>query len=383
MAGIDYLRAMADGELPQPPIAGLMRFEIVAADPGRVVFTCVPDESAYNPIGAVHGGLVCTLLDSVTGCAIHSTLPQGKGYTSVEIKVNYLEGGPAEQRAAHRDRHRREGGIAGRLRRRRRHRCRRRGGRDGHQHAVGLRPVATSPSRYVRRVAQQILVIGAGIAGLATAVALQRRGHDVTVLEERSDTSSGAGISIWPNALGGTRPNRPRRCGPRGRRPGDRGSAALARRQVVTPSAPERFVKALGEPLVVIRRSALNDVLAGALASGTVHTGLSAAGTGRDGRRRAGHAVGLDDAGGGRGHRRRRHPLGGRPPPQRPAANRYVGYTAWRGIADCAIDPDLAGEVLGAGVEFGHVPLGPDHTYWFATERAPEGRVAPQGELAI
>lgn len=91
MAGVDYLRAMADGELPQPPIAGLMRFEIAAAEPGRVVFTCEPDESAYNPIGAVHGGVVCTLLDSVTGCAIHSTLPAGKGYTSVEIKVNYLK----------------------------------------------------------------------------------------------------------------------------------------------------------------------------------------------------------------------------------------------------------------------------------------------------
>ena len=91
MAGVDYLRAMVDGELPQPPIGGLMRFEIVSADPGRVVFTCQPDESAYNPIGAVHGGLVCTLLDSVAGCAMHSTLPQGKGYTSVEIKVNYLK----------------------------------------------------------------------------------------------------------------------------------------------------------------------------------------------------------------------------------------------------------------------------------------------------
>ena len=91
MSGIDYLRAMSAGELPQPPIAGLLRFDITSADPGRVVFTCEPDESAYNPIGAVHGGLVCTLLDSVTGCAIHSTLPQGKGYTSVEIKVNYLK----------------------------------------------------------------------------------------------------------------------------------------------------------------------------------------------------------------------------------------------------------------------------------------------------
>lgn len=91
MAGIDYLRAMVDGTLPPPPISGLMEFRLVAAEPGRVVFSCTPDESAYNPIGAIHGGLVCTLLDSVTGCALHSTLPRGKGYTSVEIKVNYLK----------------------------------------------------------------------------------------------------------------------------------------------------------------------------------------------------------------------------------------------------------------------------------------------------
>lgn len=92
MAGIDYLRAMVDGALPPPPIAGLMEFTMTSAEPGRVVFTCQPDESAYNPIGAIHGGLVCTLLDSVVGCALHSTLPQGKGYTSIEIKVSYLKG---------------------------------------------------------------------------------------------------------------------------------------------------------------------------------------------------------------------------------------------------------------------------------------------------
>jgi uncharacterized protein (TIGR00369 family) len=90
MAGVDYLRAIIDGTLPPPPVAGLMQFDLVSADPGRVVFTCRPDESAYNPIGAVHGGLVCALLDSVLGGALHSTLPQGRGYTSVEIKVNYL-----------------------------------------------------------------------------------------------------------------------------------------------------------------------------------------------------------------------------------------------------------------------------------------------------
>ncbi|GAA2547730.1 PaaI family thioesterase [Mycolicibacterium diernhoferi] len=91
MPGLDYLRAMRDGALPPPPIAALMQTEIVEAEHGRVVFTCSPDESVYNPIGSVHGGLVCTLLDSVLGCALHSTLPQGKGYTSVEIKVNYLK----------------------------------------------------------------------------------------------------------------------------------------------------------------------------------------------------------------------------------------------------------------------------------------------------
>ncbi len=92
MPGIDYLAAMVDGTLPPPPIAGLMDFTMASVEPGRVVFTCQPDESAYNPIGAVHGGLICTLLDSVAGCALHSTLPQGKGYTSIEIKVSYLKG---------------------------------------------------------------------------------------------------------------------------------------------------------------------------------------------------------------------------------------------------------------------------------------------------
>lgn len=91
MKGLDYLRAMIDGVLPPPPIAGVVGMTMVSADPGEVVFTCAPDQSLYNPIGSVHGGLVCTLLDSVCGCALHSVLPLGKGYTSVEIKVSYLK----------------------------------------------------------------------------------------------------------------------------------------------------------------------------------------------------------------------------------------------------------------------------------------------------
>jgi uncharacterized protein (TIGR00369 family) len=91
MPGIDYMQAVMKGELPAPPIAATMQFELVEAEVGRAVFTCTPDESVYNPIGAVHGGLVCTLRDSAAGCALHTTLPQGKGYTSVEIKVSYLK----------------------------------------------------------------------------------------------------------------------------------------------------------------------------------------------------------------------------------------------------------------------------------------------------
>lgn len=90
MSGLDYLRAMADGKLPTSPIAKLMNIEGISASEGEVLFRCVPDESTYNPLGLVHGGLICTLLDSVAGCAVHTTLPAGVGYTSIEIKVSYM-----------------------------------------------------------------------------------------------------------------------------------------------------------------------------------------------------------------------------------------------------------------------------------------------------
>lgn len=90
MSGLEYLHELVAGRIPPPPIVALMSMNLVAAEVGRVTFTCDPDESHYNPIGTVHGGLVCTLLDSVLGCAVQSTLPKGQGYTSLEIKVSYL-----------------------------------------------------------------------------------------------------------------------------------------------------------------------------------------------------------------------------------------------------------------------------------------------------
>jgi uncharacterized protein (TIGR00369 family) len=90
MSGLDFLTAIARGELPPAPISAHFGTTVASVSLGDVVFHCTPDESAYNPIGMVHGGLVCTLLDSVTACAVHSTLPAGTAYTSIEIKVSYL-----------------------------------------------------------------------------------------------------------------------------------------------------------------------------------------------------------------------------------------------------------------------------------------------------
>lgn len=90
MSGLEYLRAMGDGSMPLSPIAQLMNMRGVSADEGEVVFAFTPDESMLNPLGIVHGGPICTLLDSVVGCAVHSTLPAGVGYTSIDINVSYL-----------------------------------------------------------------------------------------------------------------------------------------------------------------------------------------------------------------------------------------------------------------------------------------------------
>lgn len=90
LSGLEFMKKMADGELPGAPIASHFGMEVINVESGSVVFRCTPDESHHNPIGTIHGGLVCTMLDSALGCATHTTLPAGTGYTSIEIKVNFL-----------------------------------------------------------------------------------------------------------------------------------------------------------------------------------------------------------------------------------------------------------------------------------------------------
>jgi uncharacterized protein (TIGR00369 family) len=96
LSGLEYLRKIIAGELPRPPISALMNFGLVELGEGHAVFAVEPAEYHYNPIGVVHGGLAATLLDSAMGCAVHSMLPAGVGYTTLEIKVNYIRAMTAE-----------------------------------------------------------------------------------------------------------------------------------------------------------------------------------------------------------------------------------------------------------------------------------------------
>jgi uncharacterized protein (TIGR00369 family) len=96
MSGFEFLQKIVSGELPRPPIAALMDFQIVELQEGRAVFAVNPAEYHYNPIGVVHGGLAATLLDSAMGCAVHSMLRAGAGYTTLELKVNFIRAMTAE-----------------------------------------------------------------------------------------------------------------------------------------------------------------------------------------------------------------------------------------------------------------------------------------------
>jgi uncharacterized protein (TIGR00369 family) len=88
--GLSALRAMIAGELPPPPIATLLGFDLVEVDEGRVVFAAVPGPEHYNPIGMVHGGLAATLIDSAASYAVHTTLPVGTGYTTTDVQVRFV-----------------------------------------------------------------------------------------------------------------------------------------------------------------------------------------------------------------------------------------------------------------------------------------------------
>jgi uncharacterized protein (TIGR00369 family) len=92
MSGLDYMRALISGEVPPPPISELMGFTLESVDEGEALFRSEPGEQHLNPIGSVHGGFAATLLDSALGCAVHTTLPAGVGYSTLELSVNLVRG---------------------------------------------------------------------------------------------------------------------------------------------------------------------------------------------------------------------------------------------------------------------------------------------------
>ena len=89
MSGLEFLQALLRGEFPAPPITATLDYRVTHAEHGFVVAEGTPGAWAYNPIGSVHGGYAATLLDTVVACAVHSTLPAGASYTTLELKLNY------------------------------------------------------------------------------------------------------------------------------------------------------------------------------------------------------------------------------------------------------------------------------------------------------
>jgi uncharacterized protein (TIGR00369 family) len=90
LGGAAFLQAILDGTLPGAPLARTLDFVPVSVRPGAVVFEFTPAEFHYNPIGSVHGGVLAAMCDSACGCAVHSTLPAGTSYTSLDLSIKFL-----------------------------------------------------------------------------------------------------------------------------------------------------------------------------------------------------------------------------------------------------------------------------------------------------
>jgi uncharacterized protein (TIGR00369 family) len=90
LSGAEFFAAIGDGTIPSPPVMRALDFVGVAFGEGRATFTLTPQEFHYNPLGTVHGGVFATLLDSACGCAVHTMLPVGVFYTSLDLSVKFL-----------------------------------------------------------------------------------------------------------------------------------------------------------------------------------------------------------------------------------------------------------------------------------------------------
>jgi 2-polyprenyl-6-methoxyphenol hydroxylase-like FAD-dependent oxidoreductase len=236
-----------------------------------------------------------------------------------------------------------------------------------------------------KRLGVIVGIAGGGIAGLTLAGALQPQGVDVVVLERQPEVrDTGAGISLWPNALaaldaaglGGVVRSLGRTLAGGGEKRLDgRVALSLSRRS---------FEAALGEGLICVDRGELVRALAGHLRPGTVRTGCAVTGydlgsSGVTVRFSDGGGLAVDALVGADGiNSAIASEL------NRPLRSSYSGYTAWRGIAEttAAFESDQIWVCLAGGHEFGWMPVGDAHTYWFATCWLPEGQRFPGGDDA-
>jgi uncharacterized protein (TIGR00369 family) len=90
LSGLEVMQLIVAGELPPPPIAELLGMSATEVGPGFATFTLEPDARMLNPIGSIHGGIAATILDSCMGCAVHTTLEPGLGYTTAQLNLHYL-----------------------------------------------------------------------------------------------------------------------------------------------------------------------------------------------------------------------------------------------------------------------------------------------------
>ncbi len=233
--------------------------------------------------------------------------------------------------------------------------------------------------------ARRVLIVGGGIGGLVTALALRRNGIDVTVFERANElVEVGAGLTLWANAITSLR-----RIGYGGLletvgKPVSRSRILSWRGDTLVEMPVEKLARRYGVPLVATHRADLQAALLAALGPGVVRTGATCTSFHQDETRVWAHlASGEEVAGdllvGADGLRSTvRAQLFGAAPP------RYAGYTAWRGVVEATlpkVDVATATESWGAGRRFGLVPLSHGRVYWFATQNAPEGaRDKPGGK---
>jgi uncharacterized protein (TIGR00369 family) len=91
MSGLEFLRGLLEGTLPAPPFSEQMDVWPREVARGRVVFEAVPSSRFYNPTGLVHGGWLALVLDTAMGCAVHSVLDAGQGYTTVDLRTTFAK----------------------------------------------------------------------------------------------------------------------------------------------------------------------------------------------------------------------------------------------------------------------------------------------------